>query len=1025
LDQDELEDLLGSLLELRSQLRKLQWYGEVNRRGFTKITKKLDKNIPGLAYQQSYLASKVDQKPFATNSDLAKDMQEVNDWLSILGDTTNTDDGISIKSSGSTRAISSRAILNLPPGLWETLDQAIRNDDSSVLADLILEARTSEGSTNTTAQSFQKLLLGILQRCISYRSKHCIDKLLSQIDVLNEDDDLDQRNPIHRLVISIGRSYQRESNSSGTHTPTTRSESRQYLTPAELPVRLPLNRTRSEGDTLPRLSNVESQIDILNYLLKGIKDSQRSCLISRDSYGRFPLHYASESGLDVVCGILVRYMQSWNQIDNGTKIDSQFWWDLEKLSPLHVAVMNDHIQATKVLLGSEKLNDKKELSAIRSWERHDTSLTAIATENNSPEMLKLLLTAGFDVNQQDIEGETALHIAARFGYTDCTRVLLKTNNGQNPDLNIPEDTFGWTPLFTASTNGHLSNAEILLQSGAEFQRADQSGWTAKEHAALRGYLDIAELIGKLQEALPQHRSAIGDHHTEKNGQEPKKVNGKPNGNGNIPIKPLRPVKTFGHRYLTDETMILLSLGSMDTRKQVDPVNLDVIPMARAHSTQLDTALSIVVSAIGASGEPSIIDLPPQENISTEPITFHTKDLGKVKLLFDIVPTYAGSKDKVIGRGVALLSSIKKNIGAKRMNLQGDVSVPVVAANSLEVIGCVNFNFLVITPFSHPNMSISETQTFWKSPVVIGHRGLGKNIRTAKSLQLGENTIPSFIAAANLGASYVEFDVQLTKDLVPVIYHDFLVSETGIDAPVHTLTLEQFLHLGESPTPHASRQASPRGQRDGEDVQLGSTRRHRAYSAGSGDGDRTLLSIYDRMKHTRTFKEKGWKANTYGNVIKAPFTTLEQMFKELPESIGFNIEMKYPMLFESEDQEMDTYAVELNAFVDTVLSKVYEFAKARHIIFSSFHPDICLMLAFKQPSIPVLFLTDAGSSPAGDIRAQSLQQAIRFASRWDILGVVAAAEPLVMCPRLVRVVKESGLVCVSYGVLNNEPENVKV
>jgi glycerophosphodiester phosphodiesterase len=180
-----------------------------------------------------------------------------------------------------------------------------------------------------------------------------------------------------------------------------------------------------------------------------------------------------------------------------------------------------------------------------------------------------------------------------------------------------------------------------------------------------------------------------------------------------------------------------------------------------------------------------------------------------------------------------------------------------------------------------------------------------------------------------------------------------------------------------------------------------------------------------MKHTRTFKEKGWKANMYGNVIKAPFTTLEEMLKELPESIGFNIEMKYPMLFESEDHEMDTYGVELNTFVDTVLTKVYDLAKSRHIIFSSFHPDICLMLAFKQPSIPVLFLTDAGASPAGDIRAQTLQQAIRFASRWDLLGIVSAAEPLVMCPRLVRVVKESGLVCVSYGVLNNEPENVKV
>lgn len=34
------------------------------------------------------------------------------------------------------------------------------------------------------------------------------------------------------------------------------------------------------------------------------------------------------------------------------------------------------------------------------------------------------------------------------------------------------------------------------------------------------------------------------------------------------------------------------------------------------------------------------------------------------------------------------------------------------------------------------------------------------------------------------------DVQLTKDNVPIIYHDFLISETGIDAPLHNLSLEQ-------------------------------------------------------------------------------------------------------------------------------------------------------------------------------------------------------------------------------------------
>lgn len=281
-------------------------------------------------------------------------------------------------------------------------------------------------------------------------------------------------------------------------------------------------------------------------------------------------------------------------------------------------------------------------------------------------------------------------------------------------------------------------------------------------------------------------------------------------------------------------------------------------------------------------------------------------------------------------------------------------------------------------------------------------------------------------------------MQLTKDHVPVIYHDFLVSETGIDAPVHTLTLEQvryfalhvwssvdgdqFLHVNGSRTPRPSRPTSPELAHHSSQPTKG--RGGRSMSEG-GSVKREYSEMSERMKHTRDFKEKGFKGNSRGNFIQAPFTTLEEMFKKLPESIGFNIEMKYPMLHESEEQEMDTYAVELNSFVDTVLTKVYDLGKARNIIFSSFNPDICLLLSFKQPSIPILFLTDAGTCPVGDIRASSLQEAIRFASRWNLLGVVSAAEPLVISPRLVKVVKESGLVCVSYGTMNNDPDKVKV
>jgi glycerophosphodiester phosphodiesterase len=188
---------------------------------------------------------------------------------------------------------------------------------------------------------------------------------------------------------------------------------------------------------------------------------------------------------------------------------------------------------------------------------------------------------------------------------------------------------------------------------------------------------------------------------------------------------------------------------------------------------------------------------------------------------------------------------------------------------------------------------------------------------------------------------------------------------------------------------------------------------------------TQDDMAERMKHTRDFKSKGFKANSRGNFIQAPFATLEDLFRKLPENIGFNIEMKYPMLHESEEHEMDTYAVELNSFCDTVLSKVYDLAGERHIIFSSFNPDICLCLSFKQPSIPILFLTDAGCCDVCDVRASSLQEAIRFASRWNLLGIVSAAEPLINSPRLVKVVKENGMVCVSYGVLNNDPIMVQV
>lgn len=1037
LDQDEIEELLGALLELRSQFRNLQWFGEINRRGFVKITKKLDKKVPNAATQHRYMSTKVDVRPFAKDNTIAQILAEINKWLSVLGEAQHQhlDESRSERSAQSLGRASAKAMLTIPPALLEKLEQAIRSDDLQALQSGITEARL-----NLEEPSAQRLLLSLLQRSISSRARATLAYLLQIIKSLDEPDDINQRNCIHRLVIHIGRSRTASLKLKQTDTepgslafPGTAHYAQPYLTPATSPLPLPRTTNLKESNLLGK---DDEAVQTLLYVLDKLQPHQRQALSSRDAFGRLPLHYAAQFGFVVVCQILMKAMQDWGQFNVENGIDAPEWQDKDGNAPLHLSVIGGHPLTTQALLMGENWQGVSEEKArMRKSISQSSAVLAIATKSNFKVIVKMLVDAGVDINWQNHAGETALHIAARTGHDECARVLLQGRSDQKADVELAENNFAWTPLHIAAVDGHLSVAQLLVDAGADVDKLDSSGWTATEHAALRGHLAIARLLAahstrstdetqtqtpSSEEEKPSTRASspptaytsLGDRTSKSNGSS----------------RPADPVKTFGHRYLRNESLVLVSLGSMDMRKNVEAVKLESVPLNEAHTTRLDTALSVAVSASGAQGEPTIIDLPVHENISTEPIVFTTTDVSKVKLLFDIVPTYSGNIKDKIGRGVALLSTVRPSMGAKRMNLQGDVCIPIMGSN-LEVMGTVNFNFLVITPFSHPNMEVTSRQTYWRKletgPMVIGHRGLGKNMASNRSLQLGENTVPSFIAAANLGAQYVEFDVQLTKDHVPVIYHDFLVSETGIDAPVHTLTLEQFLHINPDSSRPVSGTSTPRPI----NRQIAKARsnspgpRMRSLSMGYHELERSNLE--ERMKHTRDFKAKGFKANSRGNFIQAPFATLEDLFRQVPQNVGFNIEMKYPMLHESEEHEMDTYAVELNSFCDTVLNKVYDLAGDRHIIFSSFNPDICLCLSFKQPSIPILFLTDAGSCEVGDIRAFSLQEAIRFASRWNLLGIVGFAEPFVIAPRLVRVVKQHGLVCVSYGSQNNDPVMVQV
>lgn len=663
------------------------------------------------------------------------------------------------------KRVSSAVRLGCPESDAIKFDKYISEDNHEALLNQ-LKSLQSQGVQND-------VLLKLLQRAVSLKSIQCIQILLQRVTSLRESDELYERSILHKYIINFGRTKALQLDRK-------KSDEGFYITPT-------VTSRASSPTRFGRSTKSTEQLDdiaILRILLENIPEELRSTLTTHDLNGRMPIHYAALYGVYKACELLSQYMCDWNLISEPLLWDEPQWADAEGLTPLHLAVMGSHQFTLKSLLDAEKRDPFSQI--IRPV--YGQSVLTLAIKEDATEIVEQLISARMDINYQDANGETALHHACRLGHIDSVAILLQGSETQKCQLELMEKTFGWTALFIAAVEGYTSIVELLVETGAATDKPDNSGWMAHEHAYFRGHLECGKKIWPVE--TPSLNTVIS-----RTGSPDLLSKSPAVANENRLHGRIETVKSFGHRYLVGKSMIVVTLGSTDVRKSTfaTPITFDTVPLTKAIPTHLDAALSLVVTAREAEGDPYIFDLPFHDEQATDSLVFYATDPEKVQLLFDIVPTYAGNKDKIVGRAVALLSSVRTNVGRGRSSLHGGVTLPIIEGASLNVIGTISFEFITITPFEHPDMHIGPNSTYWKSLIttrVIGHRGLGKNENSRKSLQLGENTLHSFIAAANLGASYVEMDVQLTKDNIPVIYHDFLVTETGIDAPMHHLTLEQ-------------------------------------------------------------------------------------------------------------------------------------------------------------------------------------------------------------------------------------------
>ncbi|OJI79603.1 hypothetical protein ASPTUDRAFT_180070 [Aspergillus tubingensis CBS 134.48] len=726
--------------------------------------------------------------------------------------------------------------------------------------------------------------------------------------------------------------------------------------------------------------------DLLCQVIGELGPRSEEVLLSEDTLGRFPLHYAASYGLLWECVAIFNVAKSW---DKASKWCLIMHTDKRDCSPFEDAAVGNHRDAvSSVLVYLEKVlhaSDKDDgIAPLFSR----TLFTALHYEYGDLIAVISQACSRFCRTPRNCEGASPLHVAARTGRADRVKQLLETVCVS--ELNSVEPIYGWTPLVVACVEGHQSVVAVLLEHGADRDIKDHRGWTAQEHAAFRGHLALA----KGMTGPSKWESGTDVLTTASLAQQDDNV-----------------------KALHQRPQLVVYLGSLQDGKQVNPFEFRT-PSLKTKATSNDLALKFSSPGDDSSRQINTSFLGDTAN---ESLIFELPTTGEAELRLELLDLGdgRGGQAELLGGGTVLLIDSLNSFGENRESLVRERTIPILESRSFQAIATVTFTFLIIKPFQHPNIpSVRECFLRHDDFCLVGHRGFGQNVAGHDYLQLGENTVESFLSAASLGASFVEVNAQLTRDLVPVAYHDFSLSESGTDVPVHDVTLDQFLH--------ASKIQSPMGY----PTSIKGSRHHhknprsRSLTRGHEQG---AQQMQERMRHTVDYMSKGFKPNTRGHVIQDSFATIEELLTQLPENLGSNVEIKYPRIHEATEAGVAPVAIEINIFVDKILEKVFTLGNSRNIILSSFTPEICILLAFKQQTYPVMYITNAGKPPVTDRekRAGSLQAAVRFAQQWGLNGIVLASETLIICPRLIGYVQRSGLVCGSYGPLNNIPENAQL
>lgn len=675
-----------------------------------------------------------------------------------------------------------------------------------------------------------------------------------------------------------------------------------------------------------------------------------------DVYGRTALHYSAINGDAIISQRLIEAKLPLNSLD------------MDNYSPLIYATMKGSVDCVKVLLGDgEYINPKGS----------DLLPLSLACEAGHVDVVLLLLQHGAKCSPNS-NGEYPMHLAAREGHVEVCKHLLFKDGWDTPDK-----YHEWTPLFHATRYGRDACVWLLLEAGSRVNLMDELGHQAVHYAGFYGHIACLNYLLDAAKRQPLSNDE---------GKFPDTSPGSDDVSSQMEIDlipslslppPIMPHRVYGHSYLDRSHLVQIYLDGGSALR----LHHRVMSPAFKDEYLLASALLKLVISCGsdANAAPHTISLPDKTERGV--YFFQIPSLNSMSLEFSIYPNFG---TKTIGRAISL-PSMFNDIENKKLFV-----LPIVDSR-LHTIGEISFGVNVVTAFESVTLEIGgDIQTYWKSTSTSNlvpppssatlpwpHRSsLIASAQTSPASQSVSNLQPLVATISSLKGQHLHLIIQVTRDLVPVVFSEWLLPESSFNLGVSDVTLAQFDALA---------------------LRIGRQITDRSPSNWAESLSRAMVSLAD-------------------------------LLKILPPSLGISFELAYPSKTIVRRFALGR-RLELNLFVDAVLRAIYQSFMnrevARHgISFLSFSPDVCAALNWKQPNYPVFFASNCGMAPSrnefiyedeGDRRLSSLGAAVEFAKTNNLLGIFVNAELLLQVPSLINGIRGAGLLVGIHETLHDSSQ----